>query len=238
MAGRSKFEFSDCVYDGVLEALLPRTPWSQVIPSDLPVARFDVPRPNTPETPVLDKILDDQDVNKDLFLVFVGRWFFDMGHLDDWGLTPAIIGACGTGKSTILNALRKVYGDRTGVVGNYLPYRHFRLSVIADCLSWIAPDIRCSTARIEAPGKMVIDRLHKPPKVVDWRAPGWIAGNEMPEDCRNLQVFQFDKPVGTHDSTLSAQLEQELPHIVVKGIRAYHVALRRYGRRRPDGGSF
>ena len=225
MASRSLFAFSDCVFDGEMNATRSGSL------SDLPVIRFDVPFPRFPETPTLDKILDDQEVSKNLFLTFVGRWFSDMGHLDDWGLTPAMIGQAGTGKSTILNALRKVYGGRTGIVSNVLLDGPFGLSEIAGCFSWIAPDTKCNTARLEAPGKMVVRRLHQPPEIIDWRAPGWMAGNEMPKDCRNLQVFRFDKPV--ENSALSAQLEQELPHIVVQGIRTYHTVLCRYGRARP-----
>ena len=220
MTTRTLFEFSDCVFDGKTGAPRPRQP------SDLPVTKFDVPFPQRPETPVLDKILDDQPVDKDLFLAFVGRWFFDAGDLDDWGSTPAIIGIPATGKSTILMALRRVYGEHAAVVSGDVSDRRFGFSWIMDCFSWIAPDVNRDTdlARFQ-PGRRVVRRCRKKSKVIDWRAPGFIAGNKMPKDRSGLHVFRFDDPVQTMDSGLSKRLEQEMPHVVVRSIQVYREAL-------------
>ena len=230
MSSRHLFEFADCVLDARLNSTRDKTL------ADVPARTFDTNYSAwRPRTPVLDKILGYQGIDQEKFLALVGRWFFDMGDLDDWGVTPALIGLAGTGKSTILNALIKAYPrNKIAILSNL--YSKFWVSGIVDCFSWIAPEFKGDDGligRLQTPGKITVSKLHGEPFVVDWRAPGIIAGNEMPQDCRGLVIFKFRRFVTTHDSTLDRQLEAEVPHIVVKAIDAYHETLRKFGRRGP-----
>ncbi len=227
MSSRHLFGFSDeCVFDGRLGTERDK------MPKDLPIRTFDVECPCSPETPYLSKILADQEIDRAAFFALIGRWFFDMGDLDEWNVTPALIGLAGTGKSTIVTALKKAYPpEKVAFVGN----SNFPLSAIVGCLSWIAPDVRDNAVigRIQTPGKMTVPIKYDWPIVVDWRAPGIIVANEMPTDSRGLVIFDFRHLVTAQDGSLDRKLEAELPHIVVKAILTYHDFLAKFGRRGP-----
>lgn len=231
MANRRLFEFSqNIVYDGETDTIRLKQA------ADVPVVCFPSDYPTTLKTRALDEILDFQKIDKDLFYAFLGRWFFDMGDLDDWGLTPAIIGLPATGKSSILQMLRKIYGDKAGVVSASSLRGRSILNVL-NYVSWIAPDVLRDTpiARLQSPGKLIIPSFRgKRMAPTDWRAPGWIGGNEAPQNDANLYIFRFDTPPESClNPFFSEALSRQAPSILVRSIRAYHAALRKYGRQRP-----
>lgn len=78
---------------------------------------------------------------------------------------------------------------------------------------------------------------YKTAQTVDWRVPGALAGNEVPNWVdnsgsinRRILLFDFPRRVHDGDMDLGRKVEAELPATLVKCNRAYLDAVRRYAR--------
>ena len=61
----------------------------------------NLPFPTAPETPLLTKVLDEQDMSpavQEVLMVLTGRLLFPVGTLDNWQVAPFLHGIAGTGK--------------------------------------------------------------------------------------------------------------------------------------------
>lgn len=220
---------------------------AKFFPTTIPEEYFDAEWDKI-ATPSLNTILEFQGLHKHedvvfWFFVFLGRWFFDIKEFDDWQVAPLLLGMAGTGKSSILNMMKRAYpANKMGTLSNNVE-KKFGLAGIKDCFSWIAPEVKSDFKLSQAELQSIISGesvsvacKYNNPQVLDWRAPGWFAANEIPKFSdnagsmsRRLPVIQFEKFVTKVDGGLERRMEKEFPFTIIKAIKAYHEARRRYG---------
>ena len=199
--------------------------------------------PDRLETPLLDRIVRYQLETDDLYtymLAFIGRLFFPVGKMDNYGLIPMITGDTGTGKSTLLNVICALFAPSKVAVFSGNHEVTFGLQAKYDKELIIAHEItEALTTRLSADlfkqiacGERVdIARKHQSSISLPWTAPLFLCGNAYLgyEDSggslsRRLALFRFDKYVDTKDSQLEAKiLATELPALVAKSLLAYQM---------------
>ena len=199
-------------------------------------------------TPFLDSIAIFQQWSHDVIDVLymlLGRMLYDVNEMDGWQVMPFLRGAAGSGKSTLaLNVVRQFYMPAdVGLLSNNVE-KKFGLSGLVHSLIFLAPEVRSDLAIEQAEwqsivsGEMVqVAVKNKTASSVEWRAPGLMAGNEVPcfadsqgSVARRLIVFDFTVPVVTGaDMRLGDKLGTELAAILVKCNRAYLEASQRFG---------
>lgn len=182
-------------------------------------------------TPIFDSIFEYQHITTDNINVikgFIGRMMYNIGDLDNWQTILMLIGSGGTGKSTIVNVVKKFYdNDDVGVISNNIQTT-FGLSDIYNKYLYIAPEIKrdwkidqAEFQEMISGGKININRKHHNSIMVEWNVPGIIAGNENPGFVDNAMSIQrrivssrFDVKIQNVDGNLSKKLDQELPTIM------------------------
>lgn len=190
------------------------------------------------ETPVLNSVYEYQKLSPDLIHVnkmFLGRMLYNVGDYDNWQVIPFLLGAGGTGKSTINNIVRMFYDhEDVGIMGNNYQ-KTFGLADIYDKFAFIAPEIKrdwgidqAEFQEIVSGGKLNVNIKHKPSVRVEWTAPGMLGGNENPgfvDNASSIQrrvvVTRFDHKVLNGDPRLSHKLEAEMDVILKQCNRAY-----------------
>lgn len=187
--------------------------------------------PEDIHTPVLDSVYTYQKLDQEIIVInkmLLGRMLYNVGELDNWQIIPFLLGAGGTGKSTINNIIRTFYeNEDVGIMGNNYQ-KTFGLADIYDKFAFIAPEIKrdwgidqAEFQEIVSGGKINVNIKHKPSVRIEWTAPGMLGGNENPgfvDNASSIQrrvvVTRFDRKVIHGDPQLGKKLEKEISAIM------------------------
>tara|TARA_B100001142_G_C14327155_1_gene652711 strand:- start:188 stop:2140 length:1953 start_codon:yes stop_codon:yes gene_type:complete len=194
---------------------------------------YDIP------TPFFQSILDyqkfDSEVSKWMY-VMGGRLCFNVSDMDTWQIIPFLKGIARSGKSTLITKVfRKFYNaDDVSTLSNNVE-KKFGLSSIYDAFMFIAPEVKGDLQLEQAEFQSIVSGedvsiavKHEKAKSFEWRTPGILGGNEIPDwkdnsgsVLRRILTWNFGKQVKNADPTLEYKLDTELPIILQKCIRAY-----------------
>jgi hypothetical protein len=171
-------------------------------------------------------------------LALLGRLLYALGDKDQWQVFLFFLGLAGTGKSTLLRLLSRVFEARdVGYLSNALQ-KQFALDGIQDKLIWLALDLDSNwqmdqvTFQSMVSGEEVsVVRKFKIPFVKVWDIPGAAAANKLPEWKdnggslgRRLFVIEFLKLVNKCDPNLFQKCEAQLDRFL-KVINAAYLEL-------------
>lgn len=204
---------------------------------------WDIPTPNMQH--ILDHQQYDETVSRWVY-AFLGRLCFDVGEIDDWQVIPFLKGLAGTGKSTLITKVAKLFYDAEDVktMSNNIE-KKFGLSSIMDAYMFVAPEIKGDIALDQAEFQSCISGedvsvavKNKAARSGNWVVPGIMAGNEVPNwkdnagsILRRIVTFEFGTFVDEVDTCLGKKLHQEIGAILVKCLRAYHDKVQEVGHR-------
>ena len=194
---------------------------------------YDIP------TPFFQSILDyqkfDSEVSKWMY-VMGGRLCFNVNDMDAWQIIPFLKGIARSGKSTLITKVfRKFYNaDDVSTLSNNVE-KKFGLSSIYDAFMFIAPEVKGDLQLEQAEFQSIVSGedvsiavKHEKAKSFEWKTPGILGGNEIPDwkdnsgsVLRRILTWNFGKQVKNADPTLENKLDTELPIILQKCIRAY-----------------
>jgi hypothetical protein len=201
---------------------------------------YDIP------TPHFQSILDYQgfepDVSKWMYVIG-GRLCFNVGDLDGWQVIPFLKGIARSGKSTLITKVFKKFyeSEDSRTLSNNIE-KKFGLSSIFDGFLFIAPEVKGDLALEQAEFQSLVSgedvsiaRKYEKAVSVEWTTPGILGGNEIPNwkdnsgsVLRRLLAWNFGKQVMEADPHLDEKLDEELPAIMMKCLRAYHDYARKY----------
>jgi len=190
-------------------------------------------------TPHFQSVLDYQKFEPDVckwMYVMGGKMCFDVGDLDKWQVIPFLKGIARSGKSTIITKCFKKFYDSEDVktLSNNVE-RKFGLSSIYDGFMFIAPEVKGDLCLEQAEFQSLVSGedisiacKHKQAQSIEWKAPGILGGNEIPNwkdnsgsVLRRILAWHFGKQVMEADQNLDDKLDKELPAIHKKCIMAY-----------------
>jgi len=194
---------------------------------------YDIP------TPFFQSILDyqkfDSEVSKWMY-VMGGRLCFDVNDMDAWQIIPFLKGIARSGKSTLITKVfRRFYNaDDVSTLSNNVE-KKFGLSSIYNAFMFIAPEVKGDLQLEQAEFQSIVSGedvsiavKHEKAKSFEWKTPGVLGGNEIPDwkdnsgsVLRRILTWNFGKQVKNADPTLENKLDNELPIILQKCIRAY-----------------
>ena len=194
---------------------------------------YDIP------TPFFQSILDyqkfDSEVSKWMY-VMGGRLCFDVNDMDAWQIIPFLKGIARSGKSTLITKVfRRFYNaDDVSTLSNNVE-KKFGLSSIYNAFMFIAPEVKGDLQLEQAEFQSIVSGedvsiavKHEKAKSFEWKTPGVLGGNEIPDwkdnsgsVLRRILTWNFGKQVKNADPTLENKLDEELPIILQKCIRAY-----------------
>jgi hypothetical protein len=194
---------------------------------------WDIPTPQFQA--VLDYQQFETEVSKWMY-VMGGKMCFDVGDIDRWQIIPFLKGIAKSGKSTIITKVFKKFYESEDVrtLSNNVE-RKFGLSSIYDGFMFIAPEVKGDLCLEQAEFQSLVSGedislacKYKQAKSVEWKTPGILAGNEVPNwkdnsgsVLRRILPWNFGKQVQEADPHLDDKLDRELPAIHLKCIRAY-----------------
>lgn len=194
---------------------------------------YNIPTPNFQR--VMDYQKFDLDVCKWMY-VMGGRLCFDVGDLDGWQIIPFLKGIARSGKSTLITKVFKKFYENEDVrtLSNNIE-RKFGLSSIYEGFMFIAPEVKGDLCLEQAEFQSLVSGedvsiavKHEKAKSVEWKTPGILGGNEVPNwrdnsgsVLRRLLPWNFAKQVKEADPQLEERLEAEIPIILLKCVRAY-----------------
>ena len=174
----------------------------------------------------------------------MGRCLYDLGELDDWQVIGYLLGLAGTGKSTLLVKVIKLFYEAcdVGTISNNME-KKFGLGAISDKKLNIGPEIKANFSMEQSEFQSIISGEDVQIAVKNqtatskvWNIPAFLAGNEVPQFSdnagsisRRLLVFMFTKRVTKGDTQLGRKLERELGHILHACNRAYLEAVNTHG---------
>jgi len=175
---------------------------------------------------------------KRMFMVMLGRMFYNLKEVDRFQIMPYCIGVAGSGKSTLFKLIRKFYPiHHVGIVSNNTE-KQWSLGSIYNKLLFIAPEIKHDFKMDQADLQSIISGemtsiciKNKMAMQVDWTVPGFMGGNQFPgffdnlgSIARRFLFFVFERVVQKNDvdCRLDDKLEEELPNIIVLANRLYH----------------
>jgi hypothetical protein len=190
-------------------------------------------------TPQFQNILNyqqfDEEVSKWMY-VMGGKLCYDVCEIDKWQIIPFLKGIAKSGKSTIITKVFKKFYDSEDVrtLSNNVE-RKFGLSSIHDGFMFIAPEVKGDLCLEQAEFQSLVSGedislacKYKKAQSIEWKAPGILAGNEVPNwkdnsgsVLRRILPWNFGKQVMEADPYLDEKLDKELPAIHLKCIRAY-----------------
>ena len=190
-------------------------------------------------TPIFQQILDyqqfDTEISKWMY-VMGGKMCFDVGDIDSWQIIPFLKGIAGSGKSTLITKVFKKFYDSEDVrtLSNNIE-RKFGLSSLYDGFMFIAPEVKGDLCLEQAEFQSLVSgedvsiaQKYEKAKSVEWKTPGILGGNEVPNwkdnsgsVLRRLLTFDFGKQVKDADPHLDEKLDIELPAILLKCVKAY-----------------
>lgn len=194
---------------------------------------YDIPTPNFQT--VMDYQRFDTDVCKWMY-VMGGRLCFDVGDIDGWQIIPFLKGIARSGKSTLITKVFKKFYDNEDVrtLSNNIE-RKFGLSSIYDGFMFIAPEVKGDLCLEQAEFQSLVSGedvsiavKHEKARSVEWKTPGILGGNEVPNwkdnsgsVLRRLLPWNFARQVKEADPQLEDRLDDEIPIILLKCVRAY-----------------
>jgi len=190
-------------------------------------------------TPVIQTIMDYQKFSEEVcawLYVFIGRLCFDINDQDSWQVIPFLKGIAGSGKSTIITKVCKKFYDSEDVrtLSNNIE-KKFGLWSIHDGFMFISPEVKGDLALEQAEFQSMVSgedvsiaRKNDKALSMTWNVPGILAGNEVPSYrdnsgsvLRRLVTWNFARQVAQPDPQLELKLDEEIPTILCKCIRAY-----------------
>jgi len=190
-------------------------------------------------TPHFQSIMQYQQFEPEVarwMYVMGGKMCFDVGDIDSWQVIPFLKGIAGSGKSTIITKIFKKFYDSEDVrtLSNNIE-RKFGLSSLYDGFMFIAPEVKGDLCLEQAEFQSLVSgedvsiaQKYEKAKSVEWKTPGILGGNEVPNwkdnsgsILRRLLTFDFGKQVKDTDPHLDVKLDNELPAILLKCVRAY-----------------
>jgi hypothetical protein len=190
-------------------------------------------------TPYFQSIMDYQKFDRDVsswMYVMGGKLCFDVGDIDGWQIIPFLKGIAQSGKSTIITKVFKKFYESEDVrtLSNNVE-RKFGLSSIYDGFMFIAPEVKGDLCLEQAEFQSLVSGedisiacKHEKAKSVEWKTPGILGGNEVPNwrdnsgsILRRMLTWNFSKRVVDADPQLDEKLDKEIPAILLKCVRAY-----------------
>ena len=239
--------FDNCVVDIVTHEVFDEHDWDKsAIPRHCIDGRFYWGNIDTPMFDSLVKYqLGDCDVYT-YFLAFIGRLFYQVKKFDNYNIVPMIKGDTGTGKSTVLTVVKKMFYP--GAVGtlNSNNEATFGLEAKYDKELLIAHEIgdrftdRLSSdlfKQMVCGEDISVPRKNKHAIDVTWEVPMFLCSNihlsyadTQGSISRRLAIFKFDRHVHNKDISLETKIiESELPAIIAKCLLAYKAMLEEIG---------
>ncbi len=206
------------------------------------VVRKHFPQPFSDKaTPLFDSIMEYQEFPWDVVDMLkssIGRLFFKVGEKDNWQYMPYLLGEAGTGKSTIMNIVKRMFTN-LGAVGKiedkYLLGGLYDkdLVLIDDVPRNIKNAFDQQTWQSCISGGPVQIRLMNQVAftIESWLVPMLWGGNwnvdydDKGQVSRRMLIWNFEKLVrhGRGNATLEEDIiREELPSIMVQCLRAYH----------------
>ena len=203
---------------------------------------YDIPTPN------LQLILDYQRFEADVCrwtYVFLGRLCYEVNEMDGWQIIPFLKGIARSGKSTLITKVaRKFYEcEDVATLSNNIE-KKFGLQSIYKGFVFISPEIKGDLQLEQAEFQSMVSgedvsvaRKNETAISIQWKTPGILGGNEVPNwkdnsgsILRRLATWNFSRQIAEDkaDPHLEAKLEQEIPAILCKCLRAYLDYARRY----------
>ena len=205
-------------------------------------ARNHLPVPYTgcTDTPLLDDVVASQMPPEAVNVLYalMGRTLFPIGTYDHWDIMPYFLGLAGTGKSTVVKVLLKMFADHA--IGSISETNEQVFGLESKYTKEIleAQDVPAKMSRHlnqQMFQKMVCgERLSVAKKGASasdivWTAPMVMCGNtfldyEDAGGCisRRVVVFEFKRFVAAPDAGLLARIiKTEMPNVVAKFLTAY-----------------
>ncbi len=195
--------------------------------------------------PAWDKILIDQEFEPKAIKWFqfsLGRLLHDVGSLDNYQMTPYVVGVGGSGKSSIFSKYSECYekvdvGTIMDDVETTFTDQHLldKLLVVgAD----VSSEIKVSTTRFNCwitGDDITVNLKHKTAISKKWTAPMCFGSNEYPgikskagSGARRFLFFLFNYAIIDADTHLPKQLTEQLPQFLVKCALRYLHYVRKY----------
>jgi len=199
--------------------------------------------------PHFKSIMDYQEWDPEVqrwLCILLGRLTYQLSEIEEWQIITYLLGQAGSGKSTILTKIAKLFYEAcdVGTISNNMETK-FGLGALQNKLMLIGPEIKGNFSMEQSEFQSMISgediqiaAKFKTASTVVWKVPGILAGNEVPQYSdnagsisRRLCVFMFNKKVkaGAGDTQLGKKLEKEIASILPACIRAYHQAVNRHG---------
>jgi hypothetical protein len=201
------------------------------------------------DTPLFDSIVQYQIGCEDVymyFLAFIGRLFYRVKRFDNFNIVPLVKGHSGTGKSTILTVINKMFSPcSVGVINSNneitfgLESKHDKELLIAHEIGDRFTDRLSSDLfkQMVSGEDISIPRKNKSAIDVTWGVPIFLCSNihlsyadSQGSISRRLAMFKFEKYVQKKDITLESRIiDYELPALIAKCIRAYEFIIETIG---------
>lgn len=254
---RHVFSFRNGVYLNREDRFVPYALASDELPSDTVSAKFfDYPFKVHPRKrdsvrailgipcPAIDKVLGDQAWASDpqnLIAVWamLGRFQYDVGELDDWELYLKLSGFGGCGKSTVIEALQRLYEpENVATLGNDVS-KQFGMAHAVGKFILLAPDINDQFGMSQnllfsmISGEMVM--LEQKYRVYPHEVPHWTAQIAVSTNFQLARCFpdrggnqarrEFEIPFrtipGRRDANVKRAVRHQMAAFVLKSNRAY-----------------
>jgi len=190
-------------------------------------------------TPHMQSVLDYQGFSEDVckwVYIMGGRLCFDVNDMDGWQIIPFFKGIARSGKSTLITKVFKKFyeNDDVKTLSNNIE-KKFGLSSIYNSFMFIAPEVKGDLSLEQAEFQSLVSGedvsiavKHQAAISTQWKTPGCLGGNEVPNwkdnsgsVLRRLLPWNFSKQVKDADPTLEDKLDEEIPAILLKCIKAY-----------------
>jgi hypothetical protein len=196
-------------------------------------------------TPAFESIFQYQEIPEEVIhwiYIFVGRMLYNVGEHDDWQIALFVKGQAGTGKSTLLNVVKKFFYDAdVGILSNNIE-KKFGLETLYEKLAIFCFEVKAnfqmeqSDLQSAISGEdMNIPRKNRVPISIKWNAPCMFAGNEMGpwidasgSMARRFAMVEFTKRVKVADNDLKNKIDAELATLLYKCNYAYQSAVHNY----------
>lgn len=176
--------------------------------------------------------------------ILMGRMLYDVGELDDWQVFIFLLGMAGSGKSTIIENIIKLFYELAdvGIVGNNIQ-KSFGLSGLVGKKIVIGPEIKGNWSIDQAElqsmvsgESIAVNRKFKEATSEKFTSHIAIAGNVAPEFqdnagsiARRTLVFPFDYKVKKGDAKLGQKIQKELAYILQACNKGYLDAVHKHG---------
>ena len=207
---------------------------------------YDVPYTEnlaSSETPSWNKLISTQfgefERLTEFFEVMVGRLLFPVKMFDNWQIMIMLIGDANTGKSTIIDAILKLFPKGTVAPITANQEAVFGLQDLNKKRLVVCPDIPQHLSKIfpqtifqslVSGDPVSIPQKNKTALKIDsWPTPLLFAGNYWPDYTdnsgsisRRYAAFALRVLVQDRDTQLLQKLEQEVPSILLRCVGRYH----------------